>query len=130
MRDPNGRDVPAITGGRRDSSVRNRRYMMKQQPIPEAAVLDENSVEMMRVWIAQKRLYTSLKVGMYKETSKVPEEKAWGMILADAARHVADALEKAYGADAQESLRAIRDAFARELASPSTDVEGVFVKKQ
>jgi hypothetical protein len=103
---------------------------MKQQPIPEAAVLDESSVEMMRVWIAQKRLYTSLKVGMYKETSKVPEEKAWGMILADAARHVADALEKAYGADAQESLRAIRDAFARELASPSTDLEGVFVKKQ
>lgn len=57
-------------------AVQSAGTLMTQQPIPEAAVLDENFVEMMLVWIAQKRLHTSLKVGMYRETSKVPEETA------------------------------------------------------
>jgi hypothetical protein len=44
---------------------------------------------MLRVWIAERKLHCSMKVGMYRETMKIPEEKAWGVILADVARHVA-----------------------------------------
>lgn len=102
---------------------------MNERPIPEAALLDENSVEMLRVWIANKQLYTSLKVGMYRETMKVPEENAWGRILADAARHIADALEEGYAAKGENSLELIRAAFNKQLDTPSTSVKGGFVKR-
>ena len=54
--------------------------MMNERPIPEAALRDEDAVEMLRVWIAEKKLHCSMKVGMYRETTKIAEEKAWGTI--------------------------------------------------
>jgi len=102
---------------------------MNERPIPEAALLDENSVEMLRVWIANKKLHTSLKVGMYRETMNVPEEKAWGRILADAARHIADALEEGYSSNREDSLELIRKAFNDQLDTPSTSVKGGFAQR-
>jgi DNA-binding GntR family transcriptional regulator len=102
---------------------------MNERPIPEAALEDEDSVEMLRVWIAAKKLHCSMKVGMYRETTKIPEEKAWGMILADAARHVANALESGYGVDAKTALHKIRASFINELGNPTSDAEGEFVKR-
>jgi hypothetical protein len=37
---------------------------MNDRPIPSAALKDENSVEMLRVWIAEQKLHCSIKVGM------------------------------------------------------------------
>jgi len=102
---------------------------MNERPIPEAALEDENSVEMLRVWIAAKKLHCSMKVGMYKETSKISEEKAWGVILADVARHLSKALESGYGVDAQIALSAIRERFNDELNEPTSDVDGGFLKR-
>jgi len=102
---------------------------MNERPIPEAALLDENSVEMLRVWIADKRLHSSLKVGMYRETMNVPEEKAWGRILADVARHIADALKEGYSANEEDSLNQIRAAFNHQLDQPATSVKGGFVQR-
>lgn len=101
---------------------------MNERPIPEAALSDKNSVEMLRVWIANRKLHCSLKVGMYQESMNIEEEKAWGMILADAARHIAQALESGYSMDSKESLRKIRDAFAKELADPTSSADGDFVR--
>jgi len=69
---------------------------MKELIVPPAAQEDDKSVEMLRVWIAQKGLHCSLNIGMYEEAKRVNEEKAWGIILADAAKHIADALEISY----------------------------------
>jgi hypothetical protein len=102
---------------------------MNERPIPEAALLDENSVEMLRVWIADKKLHSSLKVGMYRETMNIPEEKAWGRILADVARHIADALQEGYSTNKEDSLNQIRAAFNRQLEEPATAVKGGFVQK-
>lgn len=99
---------------------------MQERPIPEAAIRDPNSVEMMRVWIAEGGLHCSLKVGMYRETMNIPEETAWGTILADAARHVANALSSGYGVDADQALRQIGEALIKELALPTSDVTGSF----
>jgi Domain of unknown function (DUF5076) len=63
---------------------------MKELTIPDAAVRDKHSVEILRVWIAEKQLWCSIKVGMYDE-HKIPEEETWGVILADATRHIAAA---------------------------------------
>ena len=103
---------------------------MNERPIPEAAVEDENSVEMLRVWIAAKKLHCSMKVGMYRETSKVSEEKAWGVLLADVARHLSKALESGYGVDADVALSAIREKFNDELNAPTSSTDGGFVRKR
>lgn len=102
---------------------------LNQRPIPEAALRDEDAVEMLRVWIAERKLHCSMKVGMYRETMNVPEEKAWGTILADVARHLANALESGYSTNAVESLQKIRESFNNELTAPTSNAKGDFVRK-
>jgi len=102
---------------------------MNERPIPEAALRDQDAVEMLRVWIAEKKLHCSMKVGMYRETMNVSEEKAWGTILADVARHLANALESGYASDATESLQKIRDSFVKELGAPTSETKGGFVQR-
>lgn len=107
----------------------NEEIKLNQRPIPEAALRDENAVEMLRVWIAERGLHCSLKVGMYREMMNVPEEKAWGTILADVAKHVASALQSGYSIDSVESLQKIRDSFIKELGAPTSEAKGDFVRK-
>ncbi|WP_240790706.1 DUF5076 domain-containing protein [Stenotrophomonas sp. TEPEL] len=103
--------------------------MINERPIPDAAFEDENAVEMLRVWIAAKGLHCSMKVGMYREQFEVPEERAWGRILADVARHLANALETGYGADANASLREIQECFNNELGKNSPAIKGGFIDR-
>ncbi|MYN42917.1 DUF5076 domain-containing protein [Duganella sp. FT109W] len=65
---------------------------MNERPIPSAARRDIDAVEMLRVWVAEKQLHCSLKIGMYRDGMGIDEELAWGTILADAARHILKAL--------------------------------------
>ena len=64
---------------------------MRELVIPLAAQTDADSWELLRAWVADHGLHCSVRVGVY-EAEGIPEEHAWGTILADAARHVADAL--------------------------------------
>lgn len=102
---------------------------MKQLPTPEPATDDPDSSEMMRVWIAQKRLYISLNVGVYYGKTDFNEEKAWGIILADAARHISAALEQRFGVPRTETLEGIVSSFSSELSAPSSATSGDYVKK-
>jgi hypothetical protein len=99
---------------------------INQQPIPPQALADPNAVEMARIWIANRELVCTLKVGMYRESSKIPEEKAWGVILADLARHVSNALEEGYGGNAQASLDAIIESLNQEIGNPTSKARGKF----
>ena len=45
----------------------NEEIKLNQRPVPEAALRDNDAVEMLRVWIAEGRLHCSIKVGMYHE---------------------------------------------------------------
>jgi hypothetical protein len=103
--------------------------MKSERPIPEAALRDKDAVEMLRVWIAEKQLQCSMKVGMYQETMKIPEGRAWGVILADVTRHVAIAMESGYSANRTEVIQEIRDSFLKELEKPTSNATGEFVKR-
>lgn len=103
---------------------------MNERPIPAAALEDEDAVEMLRVWIASRKLHCSLKVGMYYETKRIPEEKAWGTILADVARHIANALREGYECDPNESVAKIRDSFLSDMKDPTSEAPGGFVSRQ
>jgi hypothetical protein len=100
---------------------------MQERPIPETARRDPNSVEMLRLWIAEQSLWCSIKVGMYEDTPGVAEEKAWGTILADATRHTAAALAKEYGAKPDTTIALIRRAYLDELDEPTSEATGEFV---
>lgn len=92
---------------------------MHECPIPTAVLDDDDAVEMLRVWTAEKTMYCSMKVGMYQETRKISEEAVWGIILADIARQVSDALQQAYPRTEADSLTMVRDHFLNELSAPS-----------
>jgi hypothetical protein len=96
--------------------------------IPGAALRDPNSIEMLRVWIAEKSLWCSLRIGMYRERG-MDEPAAWGTILADAARHIANALADSENLDRSETLQKIQREFANELGSTTSPVSGEFVKR-
>lgn len=100
---------------------------MNERPIPAAAQRDAASVEMLRVWVAEKQLHCSLKIGMYRDGMGINEELAWGTILADAARHVARALHPEDAENERVALQKILRGLNEELDAPTSDVKGGFV---
>lgn len=100
---------------------------MNERPIPPAAHRDAGSVEMLRVWIAEKQFHCSLKIGMYRDGMGVDEESAWGTILADAARHIARALHPADATQEGAALLRILRGLNEELGAPSSNLEGGFI---
>jgi hypothetical protein len=98
-----------------------------QLPVPGAAIADPKSAEMIRAWIAKQGLHCSLNIGVWGADSGVDERKAWGILLADVARHVANALATEGVAQA-DSVALIRDSFLGELDSPTSGASGDFVE--
>lgn len=67
--------------GKKQSLNTTENFLMNERPIPAAAKRDPDSVEMLRVWVAEKQLHSSLKIGMYRDGMGIDEEAAWGTIL-------------------------------------------------
>ena len=55
----------------------------KHLDIPPAAARDQASFEVLRVWIAEQGQHVSIRSGAWEDPF------AWGIVLADLARHVA-----------------------------------------
>jgi hypothetical protein len=89
-----------------------------QLRVPEPARSDAKSFELLRVWIAHQDQHISMRVGVWNE----PE--AWGMMLADLARHIAASFEQAEKRDPVETLARIKAAFEAEMESPTEEVQG------
>jgi hypothetical protein len=97
-------------------------YKDKALLIPEPAVQDPKSTEMIRAWVANNALHCSLTIGTWKDP------RAWGILLADVARHVANAYQESEGQDRAATLKNIRQLFNAELDKPTDDPKGKFVK--
>src|SRR5258706_3170869 len=102
--------------------------MRNERPIPPAAVRDDNAVEVLRVWIAEKKLHCSIKVGMYRDGMKLDEERAWGIILADVTRHICSALQASYGDDPKAVADKIKSSYLSELKQPTSGAQGDFLE--
>ncbi len=85
-----------------------------------------NAVEMARIWIAQNNLHCVLNVGHWSGTSGVDERHAWGIVLADIARHASFALEDSMGNDPRENLKMILESFRAEIAQRTSEHIGVW----
>jgi hypothetical protein len=100
---------------------------MDIRPIPDAALRDKDSVEMLRARIAEGQMFCSIKVGMYEESTNISEAKAWGIILADVTRHLANAMLDEYSLDRSDSIREIKESYLRELSKPTSEAIGEFM---
>ena len=98
----------------------NRRPLM----IPPAAEADLNAIEMARIWIAQGKLNCVLNVGHWQQSSGIDEREAWGIVLADIARHASNALEDSAGTDRRENLKMILDSFRVEIGAKTSEHDG------
>jgi hypothetical protein len=98
---------------------------MQTLVIPPAAQRDEQSIQMISTWIAEKGLHSTLNVGMWHAQGK-SEAGAWGIVLADLIRHIANAIREEHGTDTETTIRKIVEALHAELDEPTSKVEGGF----
>lgn len=95
--------------------------MPQELTIPPKALDAPDSVEMLRAWVAAGGLHCTLLTGTWKDAGN------WGILLADVARHVANATEEADGTPRNETLDRIKLLFNTELNHPTDQPVGGFL---
>src|ERR1700679_3794391 len=87
--------------------------------IPEAAQRDKASFEVLRVWIAEQGQHVSIRSGAWEDPF------AWGIVLADLARHVALAHQLQHpDADIEAFAERLLEGFHAEIENPTDEPEG------
>ena len=86
---------------------------------PPAIARDKAAFELLRVWVAEQGQHVSLRSGAWEDPF------AWGIVLADLARHIvqAEALARK-GTDKEVFLQRLLEGFQAEIESPTDDAEG------
>jgi hypothetical protein len=86
---------------------------------PPAAARDAAAFELLRVWIAEQGQHVSLRSGVWEDPF------AWGIVLADLARHIlnAESLSRR-DLDKEAFLSRMIEGFQAEIESPTDDPEG------
>jgi hypothetical protein len=87
---------------------------------------DPDATEMIRVWIAHQDLHVSMLLGMWADAldSDIDEREAWGLLLADLSRHVANGLNQSYGWPEDETLSIISRAYLDHLGDEDASITG------
>jgi Domain of unknown function (DUF5076) len=88
--------------------------MGRELTIPPAAEEDPSAFEILRVWGANREQHVTLFWDLWDDPA------TWGIMLADLANHVANALYQERGLDRAETLGKIRSMFDLELDDPTT----------
>ena len=86
--------------------------------IPEAAKTDSKSFELLRVWVADNKQHVSLRIGVWNDPA------AWGLMLADLAKHIVNSYNQDAALDRLKTLQRIRAALDAELSSPTDHPTG------
>ena len=87
--------------------------------IPPAAQRDKASFEVMRVWIAEQGQHVSIQSGAWDDPF------AWGIVLADLARHIALAHQMQNSKVDQEAfMERLLEGFQAEIDNPTDEPEG------
>ena len=85
----------------------------KSLPIPDAARQDPHSFELIRVWVADEGLHTSLRTAVWDDPF------AYGIMLCDLMKHIANAYHQDCGRDWAETFQRVKAGLDAELASPT-----------
>jgi hypothetical protein len=91
----------------------------KTLSIPPVAQRDKASFEVMRVWIAEQGQHVSIRSGAWEDPF------AWGIVLADLARHIALAHQlQNEDTDTDAFLQRLLEGFQAEIDNPTDEPEG------
>ena len=86
---------------------------------PPAAQRDKAAFEVLRLWIAEQGQHVSIRSGAWEDPF------AWGIVLADLARHIALAHEmQDERVDKDAFLERLLEGFNAEIDSPTDEPEG------
>jgi hypothetical protein len=85
---------------------------------PPAAVDDAKSFEIARVWVTSDAQHVALRTDVW------PDPAAWGIVLADLARHVAVAYQQRGDLDVEDVLERVLAGFHTELESITGSEDG------
>jgi hypothetical protein len=83
--------------------------MHTELPIPKSASSDINAREILRVWGAHGHQHTTIDVNLWDDPG------TWGIVLADLARHVCEAMSERRGMDSKQVLARIVAAWNAEI---------------
>lgn len=86
--------------------------------IPFPAKSDSKAFEVLRVWIANNGQHVSIRTGVWKDPA------AWGILLADLVRHIANSYEQVGDFSKQETLQRIKASLDTEIRSPTDNPTG------
>jgi hypothetical protein len=87
--------------------------------VPPAAQRDKASFEVMRVWIAEQGQHVSIQSGAWDDPF------AWGIVLADLARHIALAHQMQNSkVDPDAFMERLLEGFQAEIDNPTDEPEG------
>ena len=92
--------------------------------VPDAAKRDPGSFEILRVWVASQAQHVSLRTGVWEDPF------AWGIVLADLARHVANAYSQTKGADQEGTLQRIMSGLDAEMKRPTDRATGSVIDEK
>ncbi len=87
-------------------------YPKDEIAAPPSARTDAKSFELARLWIADGSPRVALRVDLWDDPA------AWGLLLADVARHIAVAYSQSAGHDAGDTLERVLIGFRAEFESP------------
>ena len=91
----------------------------KQLDIPPAAARDKSSFEVLSVWIAEKGQHVAIRSDAWDDPF------AWGIVLADLARHIALAHNlQNPGSDSEVFVERLLEGFHAEIENPTDEPEG------
>jgi len=88
-------------------------------PIPDAARFDKDALELVRVWAAGGKQLATVATNIWEDPA------AWGIMLVDLARHVADSYARDEGRDTKEVLDRIKQGFDVEWENPTDKPNGM-----
>jgi len=93
-----------------------------QLGIPPAAMRDHKAFEVLRVWVAEGGQHVSLRTAVWDDPA------AWGILLADLARHIVNAYaQENTDLTAAEVFARIKAGLNAELGSPTDTPTGRIV---
>jgi hypothetical protein len=88
--------------------------------VPSEVERDAKAREVLRAWVANGGLTCSLRPDTWGDPS------AWGIVLADVARHVANAVRDLNGEEPTATTAKILAVFNAELSEPTGEPSGRF----
>jgi hypothetical protein len=92
---------------------------VKNLELPPAAQRDKAAFEVLRVWIAEQGQHVSIRSGAWEDPF------AWGIVLADLARHIANAHAiQDQQVDKEAFLARLLEGFEAEIENPTDEPEG------